>query len=372
MSVAGLSLHVSGVPASAAPVLQFLLSAMSHSKTDRIPDVSVCWDGRSAVAQPGDRRVRAGSLEHIPSLTLILLLERLRAAKPCLHILHGNAVAVSSSDRALLLVGNSGAGKTTLTSELVASPGNRLIAEDSLLLDLDREVLHPFPRAASLRMEAGTHGAPHGALRWRGLGARRVEKALVAPQRVQTTPLPLGRADIVLLEDPDRDMRQGAAVEGGPGETYWMSHADASLPTLIRDRRLPEASLKVPASDSTYPSLSFPAPLDGDERRRLVSLLASHGIMILASHPAGHVPLGNGSSRPSHPVIQHASPFDGLRRLLEFSVAFGAPDLSATDPPRLLMRLAHVFNGTRFLRLIPGGSPADTIACLGAALDTKL
>jgi hypothetical protein len=270
-----------------------------------------------------------------------------------------------------LIVGDSGAGKTTLTREILASSDDRLLAEDTLLLDLEQMVLHPFPRAASLRMEPEAKDGPSADHRWSGLGVRRVEKALVPPQRIHSAPFPLARTDIVILESPQCDIQPCTTADEVCGEIYWLSHVEPSLLPLICDQVSSEATIGESKGASVCPSIAFARPLDPRQRSLLISLLAQHGIMILASQVAGQAPPGKRVMRPSSPLLQHVSSFDGLRRLLDFSVAFGAPDLPTADRSRLLMRLAHVFNGTRFLCLTPGGTPADTIACLRAVLDAK-
>src|SRR5690606_29907161 len=85
----------------------------------------------------------------------MVLARMLCAANPALRILHGNAVRVGG--RLILLLGESGGGKSTLSSELLTSdPEAALVAEDWLLVDADLGVLHRFPRAATVREADGS------------------------------------------------------------------------------------------------------------------------------------------------------------------------------------------------------------------------
>jgi hypothetical protein len=367
--IAGRTAHISGISATSALTLQTLLGAMIVPSDGRRPDLAMGWEGFVAVGQPGQRLLRARNEHQIPSLTLILLLERLLVLEPSLLILHGNAVVDTACGRLFLLVGDSGAGKTTLTRELLTVSGRHLLCEDTLLLDLDKKLIHPFPRAASLRIDSDDP-AHQGADLWRGLGARRMDKALVPPRQVHANPLPLSGAEVVLLEQQDSALHQSSDAPQEPGETYWLSSCEHSLLSVIRDQIMPEASLRDPANESSSPSLAFPRLLDPSQRERLISLLARHGIMILASHVGNRSAPETKPDRPHHPVLHPLPPFEGIRRLLDFSVAFGAPDLPPVDHSRTLMGLAHVMNEARFHRLTPGGTPASTIDCLMKAIES--
>src|SRR5690606_25587678 len=80
------------------------------------------------------RIVLAASHADLPGLTVSLLLERARAVLDDLYIFHGNSVAELVSDRPVLLIGNSGVGKTTITRELVRTDRFAVQAEDNLLV----------------------------------------------------------------------------------------------------------------------------------------------------------------------------------------------------------------------------------------------
>jgi HprK-related kinase A len=64
-----------------------------------------------------------------------------------------HAASVEKDGWALILTGESGAGKSTL-SALLGERGWRLLGDEFALVDLDTGLLHPFPRAVSLKNEA--------------------------------------------------------------------------------------------------------------------------------------------------------------------------------------------------------------------------
>ncbi|MFN3944500.1 MAG: HprK-related kinase A [Allosphingosinicella sp.] len=61
-----------------------------------------------------------------------------------------HAASVEKDGRALILTGQSGAGKSTLAA-LLGERGWRLMGDEFALLGLDDGLLHPFPRAVSLK-----------------------------------------------------------------------------------------------------------------------------------------------------------------------------------------------------------------------------
>jgi HprK-related kinase A len=64
-----------------------------------------------------------------------------------------HASAVERDGRALLMTGHSGAGKSTLAA-LLGERGWRFMGDEFALLGLDDGLLHPFPRAVSLKNES--------------------------------------------------------------------------------------------------------------------------------------------------------------------------------------------------------------------------
>lgn len=61
-----------------------------------------------------------------------------------------HAATVERDGRALIMTGASGAGKSTLAA-LLGEKGWRLMGDEFALLDPDEGILHPFPRAISLK-----------------------------------------------------------------------------------------------------------------------------------------------------------------------------------------------------------------------------
>jgi HprK-related kinase A len=64
-----------------------------------------------------------------------------------------HAAVVERGGRALILTGESGAGKSTLAA-LLGERGWRLMGDEFALIDPATGLLHPFPRAVSLKNEA--------------------------------------------------------------------------------------------------------------------------------------------------------------------------------------------------------------------------
>ncbi|WP_093451601.1 HprK-related kinase A [Sphingomonas sp. YR710] len=64
-----------------------------------------------------------------------------------------HAAAVERDGKALILTGESGSGKSTLAA-LLGEQGWRLLADEFVLVDPDTGLIHPFPRAISLKNSA--------------------------------------------------------------------------------------------------------------------------------------------------------------------------------------------------------------------------
>lgn len=66
------------------------------------------------------------------------------------HFLLLHAAAVERDGKAIILTGESGSGKSTLAA-LLGESGWRLLADEFVLIDPDSGLVHPFPRAISLK-----------------------------------------------------------------------------------------------------------------------------------------------------------------------------------------------------------------------------
>lgn len=64
-----------------------------------------------------------------------------------------HAAAVERDGKAVILTGESGSGKSTLAA-LLGERGWRLLADEFVLIDPDTMLIHPFPRAISLKNSA--------------------------------------------------------------------------------------------------------------------------------------------------------------------------------------------------------------------------
>jgi HprK-related kinase A len=69
------------------------------------------------------------------------------------HFLLLHAATVAKGDRAIILTGESGSGKSTMSAVLM-SEGWRFMGDEFALLDPETGMLHPFPRPVSLKNKA--------------------------------------------------------------------------------------------------------------------------------------------------------------------------------------------------------------------------
>jgi hypothetical protein len=105
-----------------------------------------------------DDELLSGALERATALTLFDSHLRLSVAErtPDLTFIHAGAVAVDG--RAIVLPGQSFAGKTTLTAALLRQ-GASYLSDECAVLDADGRV-HPYARRLSLRPSDARRGTP--------------------------------------------------------------------------------------------------------------------------------------------------------------------------------------------------------------------
>lgn len=127
--------------------LKGFLAAFSLAAEPRTVLHLVEVGGRWVAYQDGSRAVAADS---VPALArwLVWQLNAMALAAPSPHV-HVHAAVASLNGRAVILPGRSGAGKSTLVTALVLA-GWTYLTDEVAVLDSDRLVVHPYPRALAL------------------------------------------------------------------------------------------------------------------------------------------------------------------------------------------------------------------------------
>jgi len=108
------------------------------------PQVAICGDHMLMDTVP--MALRHGLLAAEMAMNLQMALGERRFL-----LLH--AAAVERGGKALILTGESGSGKSTLAA-MLGEQGWRLLADEFVLIDPESMMLHPFPRAVSLKNSA--------------------------------------------------------------------------------------------------------------------------------------------------------------------------------------------------------------------------
>lgn len=139
--------------------------------------------------------------------------------------LHASAVAIGG--RALLLMGTSGAGKSSVALHLAAA-GASLIADDVSALELrgDTVVLHPGPGLASIDQDELARMPPEATAAWSRLGTHDGEVRVVIDRGSQEA-LPVGavcvlnrRSDIETLGIGEPSLLSPKVLLGGTFNAY--------------------------------------------------------------------------------------------------------------------------------------------------------
>lgn len=137
---------------SEVPAVLRLLDAIYDRQRVPLPDdpslrMIVRGDGAAGPCiELGERRVRAPSRAQLAHHAHLVLVNAAAALADGCRVLHAGALV--SADRALLVVGRSGWGKTTLTTALLQR-GWRLLSDDFAVLR-PTGVVTPFPRRLNL------------------------------------------------------------------------------------------------------------------------------------------------------------------------------------------------------------------------------
>ncbi|MEQ8820181.1 MAG: hypothetical protein RLY93_08025 [Sumerlaeia bacterium] len=310
------------------------------------PEALLDWRGnRCEISYPaiGKRfHLTVGKSSFRVAASLILLHQVLAELRPGLCLLHGNALIHEPTGRVLLLTGDSGAGKTTLTRCLIDSgAGWVLLAEDTLAIPLREGLIHPFPRSGSLKRPDRDPSQADAKAGWQSW------------ECVWPEPASLQGASIVLLS---HRMGAGQTPINAAGEeqpfTIWFStpFAGPFQPSLfpgVEIRRAGErfgfGYLELPAK----PSLALLGEID--------RLARQEGAMILFQH-AGDSSTDLMPERPANPSLETLKPSQGLTSLAS---VIRRPSQSAPSLPlgRVFIDLAASLRECSFWRFTPGGTP---------------
>ncbi|MDK2971213.1 MAG: hypothetical protein PWP23_968 [Candidatus Sumerlaeota bacterium] len=285
------------------------------------------------------------------AVTGSLLARILTHLNPDFVILHGNALRSRQGKGVVLLVGDSGAGKTTLTRELADGDSSEWepVAEDVLIIDPENQVLFPYPRALSIRRE---NVFPHDD-----------EKEFHPHPGGASGPIHLGKARVFLLsaEVPSPTPPSNFDEEF---EVVWVTHGTPVLRRALKDAGLPLVAFQ--RTDGIV-RLEYMRLLDAREKRTQAGILDEHGAMILATGVTARDHTARPPVRPSRPRLRSLPAGEGVRHCLPHVVR-PSTDSALTPGGRYFLRLARSFQTAAFFLLVPGGSPRDSAWAVAEAL----
>ena len=342
IDIAGVGFRIEG-PSAVMDPLRLLYASFGNPNGRTSPQWTIRWSADGCHYEPGSAPIHCATPALAPSHTSILIGFLLQRSLPGHLFLHGNAL-VGPDRRAALLLGESGAGKTTLSRLLQELPGGvyTLAAEDFLMIDPAARVLHPYPRAASIR-----HGA-HGddSADWAGMGDEATLKSLAAAGTCIDTPLSLEQGRVFLLGGSER------SVPPAPTATdarciLWASAASDDLMRALRASGLPFEHCTLARR---VPGLVFSRALDAGEVQLATSTLFTHG-----SLPLGITGAGDGGRAPhrflSRPEATPLAGSEAIHRLLADRVRFGRG--AEEEAAVAFMRLCGALHSCRFCELRP-------------------
>lgn len=336
---------------------------------------SLCWESNCCrIDLPGHpaSTIQVLSRESRTAATTILLARVLTRARPDWTFLHGNGLLIPDSGRLVFLLGDSGAGKTTLTGQFLTEPyGWEHVAEDLLMIEPGARRLHPFPRALAHRYRAGENAdaPPAESLIFGFGGDSQPRKNLTEfPSRRAPVPLPLGEAPLVALLEaaPAPAAARPSAPSPAliPRERAWLSWADGATLDSLRAAGLPAEALRIEASVAI---VTYARPLTTPERALQYTMFEQMGILHLHSESvapdgshAAHRTASGELRRPPAPIIEALKPSEGVQRLMSFLKTPATNDTAG----RLFFRMAQALAEARFVRFVPGGTPEQSAACL--------
>ncbi|MEO8377033.1 MAG: hypothetical protein ABI579_05120 [Candidatus Sumerlaeota bacterium] len=327
-SIAGVGFSVEGDDAILAAIAQLFDEFPTPQGP---PDWTLLWEGARCHYDQRSVPLVIPDQRFAPSSTTILIGFLLRRTMPNAVFLHGNAL-VDGNDRVMILLGDSGAGKTTLSQEFLTRESWELLAEDFLIIDPATRVLHSYPRAASIRSEHQSN-----------IKTRR------APHKFTTRSRSLENSFIIIL---DRGLKEQLAA-AQPQISLWLSSIPANIDAIMSDADVAFYDVR---QTEPFPCIT----LNADALPRLRKM----GEAFLR---AGALPLGTTAPdtwttarQPAFPNQPggHCIPTpDALNRIISNQVIFG---IGEELPARNFMNLAKVFSDSSCAIVSPGGSPVGT------------
>jgi len=292
----------------------------------------------------------------------MLLARLLSEARPDLVVLHGNGLR-HPDGHPILILGDSGAGKTTLTRQLLASPFDySQIAEDVLILDPASALLHPFPRALAIRTPQTPKGAKSATFGFADetRQGRPLEEFSATPE-----PTPLSNSSVFLLGfAPQASDTPTSNATAPSGECAWISWADEETAATLRQAGLPASDLRIGPSVA---EIHYSRVLTNEERALQHRLFEQLEILHLHSQPIQNpvepeAPLSH-PQRPESPKCESLTPGDGVRCCLShLRRVTGAQ--SRGEASRVFIHMAKALSSAKFYRFIPGGTPEQSAALL--------
>ncbi len=367
--VAGVHLQFAGEPADIQTLKR--LFARFHFPRGLCPDVSVDLkaDQCSWKTAKSSGSIRLLDPRAASAAATMLLARLLSEVRPDFVVLHGNGLK-GPDGRGVLLLGDSGAGKTTLTRTLLAGGfGMTQVAEDVLVVDPQGGILHPFPRALAIRTGEGGVGeeATFGFAE-EARGGRPLEEFSAAAEA-----LDLAGSSVFLLGFAGGGAGNGEQLAGetAQGERAWLSWADGGTLETMRRAGLPVSALRIGRSVAV---VDYERGLENSERALQHRVLEELEILHLHSAPLVAAsrgpenpvePMGGAGERrrPEAPKCEALGPGDGVRGCLAHLRRVEGVG-SKGEASRVFLRLARSLSSSRFYRLVPGGSPQESVALL--------